>query len=61
VRNIKRLWFDDDATTAVEYAVMLAMIMMACIGTVALFGGQTGSLWGSTDTKLNAAGFGASS
>jgi Flp pilus assembly pilin Flp len=55
------LLHDEEATTAVEYAVMLAMILLACLGTVALFGGQTGSLWGSTDTKLNAAGFGASS
>jgi len=61
MRNFQHLLCDDDATTSVEYAVMLAMILMACIGTVALFGGQTGSLWGSTDTKLNAAGFGASS
>jgi pilus assembly protein Flp/PilA len=61
VRLFKQLLRDDEATTAVEYAVMLAMIMLACIGTVATFGGQTGTLWGDTDTKLKASGFGAAS
>jgi pilus assembly protein Flp/PilA len=61
MRRMLRIIREEDATTSVEYAVMLAMIIMVCIGTVAAFGGQTGSLWGSTNTKLNSAGFGASS
>jgi pilus assembly protein Flp/PilA len=61
VRRCIQFYRDEDATTAVEYAVMLAMIIMACIGTVSLFGGQTGSLWGNSKTKMEAAGFGASS
>jgi pilus assembly protein Flp/PilA len=61
VRRLVQLFCNDDGTTAVEYAVMLAMIIMACIGTVSLFGGQTGTLWGNSNTKMESAGFGASS
>ena len=59
--KVRRFLASDDGPTAVEYAVMLAMIILTCIGTVATFGGQTGTLWGNTDTKLKASGFGAAS
>ncbi|MGC3969377.1 MAG: Flp family type IVb pilin [Pirellulales bacterium] len=56
---IKRFLRDDDGTTAVEYAVMLAMVLLAMLATIASFGGQTGNLWGNTNTKLTNAGFGS--
>lgn len=31
---LKKLLRDEDGTTAVEYAVMLAMIVVACLGAV---------------------------
>jgi len=61
VRRLSQFFHNEEAATAVEYAVMLAMILLTCIGTVATFGGQTGTLWGNTDTKLKDSGFGASS
>lgn len=27
-------WLDEDGTTAVEYAVMLALILVACLGAI---------------------------
>jgi pilus assembly protein Flp/PilA len=57
--TIKRFLRGDDGTTAVEYAVMLAMILLAMLATIASFGGQTGNLWGNTNTKLTEAGFGS--
>lgn len=47
----------EDGTTAVEYAVMLALILMAMFGTIATIGGQTGGLWGNIHGKLEKVGF----
>jgi pilus assembly protein Flp/PilA len=35
------LWQDEDGTTAVEYAVMLALIVAVCIGSVATLTAET--------------------
>jgi pilus assembly protein Flp/PilA len=48
---------DEEGTTAVEYAVMLAMILMAMIGTISLIGGETGALWGRSLEELRSVGF----
>ncbi len=50
---------DEDAATAVEYAVMLAMILMLIIGSVATVGRGTGGMWSSNNSALNAVGFGS--
>jgi len=55
---IKAILRDDEAATAVEYAVMLAMILIAVIGAVGLVGNQTGTMWGGIDTDLKSVGFG---
>lgn len=49
---------DDSATTAVEYAVMLALILMAVIAAIGAFGVQSGGMWGHIDSELVSAGFG---
>jgi pilus assembly protein Flp/PilA len=48
---------DEQATTSVEYAVMLAMILMAVIGAVGSVGAQTGGLWSNIVSGLRAVGF----
>ncbi|MCA9140395.1 MAG: Flp family type IVb pilin [Planctomycetales bacterium] len=35
------LWRDEEGTTAVEYAVMLALIIAVCIGSVATLTAET--------------------
>ena len=55
---LSRLYRDDEAATAVEYAVLLALILMAVIGAVGSFGSEAGGLWGGVDTKLEATEFG---
>ena len=42
---------DEDAATAVEYAVMLALIVVACVGSVKFLAAQTAD---SFDTSANA-------
>ena len=56
---ITRFVRDDCAATAVEYAVMLALIIAAIIGTIGAVGAQTGGMWGGIDQDLTAAGFGS--
>lgn len=34
-------WQDEDGTTAVEYAVMLALIIAVCIGSIATLTNET--------------------
>lgn len=50
--------FDDTGATAVEYAVMLAMILMAVIGAVMSVGSETNVLFQDIDSKTGAAGLG---
>jgi pilus assembly protein Flp/PilA len=55
LRNFAR---DETAATAVEYAVLLALILVAVIGAITTFGTETGGLWGGIDTRLEATPFG---
>jgi Flp pilus assembly pilin Flp len=55
----RRLLGDDAGTTSVEYAVLLALIFAAIVSAVAVFGGQTGTLWGQTNKNLEDHGFGS--
>ena len=38
MENLRRFLTDDDGPTAVEYAVMLALVMVACITIVTTLG-----------------------
>lgn len=49
---------EDDCSTAVEYAVMLALILMTVIASIAAFGQQSGGMWGGVSSDLNSVGFG---
>jgi pilus assembly protein Flp/PilA len=48
-----KLFFDDDGPTAVEYAVMLAMIVIACIGSVYTLSNQTAASLDHSSTELS--------
>lgn len=54
---LQRFLREEHAATAVEYAVMLAMILMTAIAAVSSFGSATGGLWGGIDGDLQAHGF----
>jgi pilus assembly protein Flp/PilA len=55
----RRFLRDSDAATAVEYAVMLAMILLAVLGAIGAVGSQAGGWWGGIQGSLNSAGFGS--
>jgi pilus assembly protein Flp/PilA len=54
---IRRLLLEEDGPTAVEYAVMLSLIILACVGTVQLMGqGASGSFTSTRNQIANAMG-----
>ncbi len=54
-RLLRRLFWNEDGPTAVEYAVMLALIIGVCVGAIAVFGLQANSSFQNSGTKLNSA------
>jgi pilus assembly protein Flp/PilA len=46
---------DEDGPTAVEYAVMLALIVVVCIGTIAALGTNSNNTFKRVSTNLNSA------
>ncbi|HWA99440.1 MAG TPA: Flp family type IVb pilin [Pirellulales bacterium] len=56
---VNRLIKSEEAATAVEYAFMLALILMAVIATVATLGTNTSTLFNSSKKSLDNVGFGS--
>jgi len=52
-RLFRNLLVEDDGPTAVEYAVLLAMILVAVIGAVSTLGAEAGGWWGGIDSDLS--------
>lgn len=57
----RRFLQDSEAATAVEYAVMLALVLLSVISAIAAVGGRAGGFWGGIQTNLNGVGFGGGS
>ena len=59
ITRLLRLYHDDEAATAVEYSVMLALILMGVIAAIGVVGAETGGLWGGINTDLSRTRFGS--
>lgn len=59
MRWVLRLLRDDEATAAVEYAVMLALILAVIIGSIVTVGQGSGGMWSSNGSALQSVGFGS--
>jgi len=46
----------EDGPTATEYAVMLALIIVVCIGAIGTLGGRVNSIFGTVSSALDTAG-----
>ena len=57
MRPLVKIFRDEEAVTSVEYAVVLALILMAVFGAIGSFGSQTGGLWGGINGDLEGVGF----
>ena len=54
VNNVQRFLKSEDGPTATEYAVMLALIIVACIATVQTLGTSVEGIFSDVDTSLQA-------
>lgn len=53
MRNLLlRLLFDEEGPTSVEYAVMLALIVMACFASIQLAGTATGDSFTNSNSEI---------
>lgn len=53
--RLKRFMQSDDGPTAVEYAVLLALIVVVCVGAVKNMANATGSSFDRSSTAINQA------
>lgn len=49
---LRRLFGDPRGATAVEYGLILAMVVLAMFGALQATGAQTGSMWNNISTKV---------
>jgi Flp pilus assembly pilin Flp len=52
---VRRLIVDEHATTAVEYAVLLALILIVVIGAVTSVGNSTSGAWQDNVSRIGSA------
>jgi pilus assembly protein Flp/PilA len=52
MRRLLHFLRDENGPTSVEYAVMLALIIVVCIGAVTTVGGEVFNMWGNNGTEL---------
>lgn len=58
IRRCIRFISDESGPTAVEYALMLSLIILVCIGGISALGGTNGGSWDNSVEKIKTA-FGA--
>jgi len=53
VNSVKNFLVSEDGPTAVEYAIMLALIVIVCIGAIQNIGTSANAKFGAADAALN--------
>jgi len=53
MKSIVQFLLDESGPTAVEYAVMLALIIGSCLAAIGTFGSEAGGTWTDTKNKLD--------
>jgi len=56
VKRLLQFAANDQGATAVEYAVMLSLIVLVLLGSAALVGQRTHGMWSSIQTNLTDSG-----
>ncbi|MGA7495705.1 MAG: Flp family type IVb pilin [Isosphaeraceae bacterium] len=52
LKHLLRLYRDDQAATAVEYALLLALILVAVISAINAVGNTTSGIWANDVNKI---------
>ena len=55
--GLRNFLVGEEAATAVEYAVMLGLILVTCLATLKTLGDASNGMWGKNNTELQAHGF----
>lgn len=55
MNGLRRFLRREDGPTAVEYAVLLAGIILVCISAITLVGGETANYWSNNQQRLDTA------
>jgi len=55
----QKFFADEEGATAVEYGVMIALIIAACVGVIATLGQDISTGFSNVSTELEAAGLGS--
>lgn len=53
--RIRRFWFDESGPTAVEYGVMLALIILVCFTAIQAVGNQVSSSFNNSKDEIESA------
>jgi Flp pilus assembly pilin Flp len=56
--RIASFLIEEDGTTAVEYSVLLALILMSVIAAIGTLGAESGGLWSGNQEAFEQYGFG---
>ena len=56
LNTIKRFLREEDGPTATEYAVMLALVIVASIAAISALGSKVSSIFGQLNTTLDSVG-----
>lgn len=59
MQHVLKFLREDQASTAVEYAVMLALILVVIIGSIVTVGQGNGGMWAGNSAAMQAVGFGS--
>lgn len=52
IRYVRSFWAEEQGATAVEYAVMLALIIIVCMSAIAALGTKVSSTYVDVETSL---------
>jgi pilus assembly protein Flp/PilA len=55
LKSVQQFFQADEAATAAEYAVLLALILLALISAITAVGNSTSGLWSSDTNRISAA------
>lgn len=52
IRTLRRLCSDKRGATAIEYGLIVSLIVVAIIGALSALGGGAGGMWGKLDAEV---------